>query len=270
MLKRFDLSEDFAGFYRENGYVILTNLLTHDELARARSEIFDLFETFFRGSNKKNLRGSELLTFYYESEKEAWRRCAKRMYDLLGVYSLAAKAQIAEALKRLGLQTPIVSSRPEVRTDMPKDEQYTQPWHQDWRYGQGSLNSITIWMPLHDVTVANGTIEVIPGSHLMGYLETEELSNPRRFSIIDRQIEAMDHFPLELAFGEVVAFSQMMVHRSGYNRTEAPRLSVQMRFLDYSEPLFLENDLPSPFSSSEMLWKRQPSADDMRQYFGTW
>src|SRR5437773_5778096 len=212
MLRKYRLSEDFGGFYRENGYVVFVDLLSREELERARSEVFRLFETSFQDLNQDRLSGGELMTFYYEKEKERWKSCAKRLYDLLGVYSLAAKSGVLEVLKQLGLQTPIISTRPEVRTDMPRDDQYIQPWHQDWRSGQGSLNSVTIWAPLNDVNVQNGAIEIIPRSHLLGYLETKELFNPRRFSIIDPQVNEMSYLPVELEFGEVVAFSQMLVH----------------------------------------------------------
>jgi phytanoyl-CoA hydroxylase len=268
MLRRFSVSDDFADFYKENGYVIFTDLLSRDELEQVRSDIFSLFEIYFNSAGEENLSGGALMAAYYEKDKDAWRRCAKRMYDLLSVYGMAVRPKVAEALKKMGLQTPMISSRPEVRTDMPRDEQYTQPWHQDWRYGQGSVNSATIWVPLHKVTVDNGTVEVSPGSHLLGYLENEELSNPRRFVITDPRLKDLPSAPVELEFGEAVAFSQMTVHRSGYNRTDAPRVSVQMRFSDYSDSLFLANGLPAPLSSSELLWKQPPSAEDMRQSFG--
>ena len=206
--------------------------------------------------------------FYYESEKEMWRPCARRMFDLLSVYSLAANPYVAKLLKKIGLKTPMISTRPEVRTDMPGDEQYMQLWHQDWRYGQGSLNAVTIWVPLHKVGVENGAIEVIPKTHLLGYLETEELSNPRRFLIVDARLKNLLSCPVELEFGESVVFSQMLVHRSGYNRTNLPRLTVQLRFVDYSEDSFVENGFPAP-TSSDLLWKHPPSAEDMKRVFRT-
>lgn len=268
MLRRFSVSDDFADFYKENGYVIFTDLLSREELELVRSDIFSLFEVYFSSVNEEGLSGGELMTAYYEKDKDAWRRCAKRMYDLLSVYGMAAKPRVAEALNKMGLQAPIISTRPEVRTDMPRDEQYSQPWHQDWRYGQGSVNAATIWVPLHKVTVDNGTVEVCPRSHLLGYLETEELTDPRRFVITDPRVKDLASSPVELEFGEAVAFSQMMVHRSGYNRTDFPRVSVQIRFSDYSDSLFLANGLPTPLTSSELLWKHPPSAEDMRQRFG--
>jgi len=269
MRKKYNLSKNFTDFYRENGYVILTDLFSKQDLDQARSDIFSLFETRFMETNKEKLTENSLLTFYYEKEKEMWKQCARRMFDLLSVYSLATKLDVLKMLKKIELKTPLISTRPEVRTDMPKDEQYRQPWHQDWRYGQGSLNAVTIWVSLHKVGVENGTIEVIPRTHLMGYLETEELSNPRRFLIIDSRLKDLPHFPVELEFGESIVFSQMLVHRSGYNQTNLPRLTVQLRFVDYSESSFVANGFPSP-TGSDLLWKYPPSEEDMKRVFETY
>jgi hypothetical protein len=268
MLKRHSLSEDFTEHFKENGYVILTDLFTEVELDQARSEIFSLFETRFREINEGGRAGYELLSFYYEEQKEMWRQCARRMFDLLSVYGMAAKPRVIEMLKRIGLATPMISTRPEVRTDMPKDGKYMQPWHQDWRYGQGSFNAATIWAPLHAVDVENGTIDVMPGTHLMGYLENEELPAPRRFSITDPRINTLPYFPVEMKLGEAVVFSQMLVHRSGFNQTNLPRLTVQIRYVDYSESRFVVNGLPA-MTGSELLWANPPSEEDMRRMFGT-
>jgi ectoine hydroxylase-related dioxygenase (phytanoyl-CoA dioxygenase family) len=149
---------------------------------------------------------------------------------------------------------------------MPQDQQYMQPWHQDWRSGQSSLNSITIWVPLHDVREENGAIDVMPQTHRWGLLQTEELSNPRRFLVNDPIIEGCQYFPAEIKQGESVAFSQMLVHRSGFNRTNQPRITVQLRFGDYAEPHFVARGLPVP-AGSDLLWNPPPSEREMKQVF---
>jgi phytanoyl-CoA hydroxylase len=190
------------------------------------------------------------------------------MWDLLGVFSLAAKPEVRDVLLVLGLEGPMISTRPEVRTDMPADEQYMQPWHQDWRYGQGSINSVTFWIPLQDVTVENGTIDVMPGTHVLGVLENEELHNPRRFSVTDPRIDGLPYEPAELSFGEAIAFSQLLVHRSGHNTSGAPRLTIQSRFTDFAEPHALRNGLRVA-SSSELVWDAPPNEADARAAFAS-
>jgi phytanoyl-CoA hydroxylase len=172
------------------------------------------------------------------------------MWDLLGVYSLAAGPAVDTALRKLGLGEPMISTRPEVRTDMPGDEHYMQPWHQDWRYGQGSVNAVTIWTPLRDVGVENGTIDVMPRTHLLGYPETEEL----------------EYGPAEMRFGEAIVFSQRLVHRSGFNRSGRARVTVQTRFSDAAEPDFVRRGFPTP-AGSELVWDAPPSRADVESVF---
>lgn len=265
-MKKFTLSDDFASFYQEEGYVVISDAFSAPELAAIRTDIFDLFESRFREINPAGLRGIELMAHYHGENRAAWHQCARRMYDLLGIYRLACKPQVLEVVSKLGLAKPMISTRPEVRTDMPRDEQYTQGWHQDWRFGQGSLNSVTFWVPLHDVSEENGTVEVMPGTHTMGYLACDELLNPRRFVIPEDTLAGRPFFPVEIKQGDALVFSQMLVHRSGYNRSGQPRLTTQIRFVDYAERRFVEQGLPSPVSS-DLLWEATPSAADMAAIF---
>jgi ectoine hydroxylase-related dioxygenase (phytanoyl-CoA dioxygenase family) len=266
MLERFSINDDIAGFYRENGYVVLTDLHSDDEVVRAREEVFALFARRFADLNADDLREERLLEHYYESERDRWRECARRMWDLLGVYSLAASPAVNQVLRTLGLREPIISTRPEVRTDMPGDQQYMQPWHQDWRYGQGSANAVTIWTPLRDVGVENGTIDVMPRTHLLGYLETEELTDPRRFSIVDPLIDDLPYEPAEMRLGEAIVFSQLLVHRSGFNRSGRARVTIQTRFSDAAEPEFVRNGYPTP-QGSALVWDAPPSRADAEAVF---
>ena len=262
----FAVADDFAAFYQTHGYVILRDAFDAVEIARIQADVFDLYDTRFRSLNDAGMAGLDLLAHFHAHDRSRWQQCARRMFDLLSVYRLAAKPQVLEVLATLGLQKPMISTRPEVRTDMPRDEQYMQGWHQDWRYGQGSLNSVTFWVPLHDVGVDHGTVEVMPATHLMGYLECEELSNPRRFVIPEALLGSREFFPVSLKQGEALVFSQLLVHRSGYNRSGRPRLTTQIRFVDYAESRFIDQGLPAP-ATSDLLWNRTPSAADMTAVF---
>jgi len=266
MLERFSLHDDFSAAYRQYGYVVLTDLFTADEVRAARQELLDLFAHRFQVAGVADSDGDELLVRYYEADRERWRQCAQRMQDLLGPIRMAVKPQIEAALLGAGLQAPMIGTRPEVRTDMPADQQYMQPWHQDWRSGQGSINSVTIWVPLQDVSAHNGAIELLPGSHFLGCCEVEELPNPRRFLVVDPRIESWEREVAELEVGEAVLFSQLLVHRSGHNSSGRPRITMQLRYSDYAEPGFAARGYPKP-SGSELVWNTPPTASEVEAAF---
>jgi phytanoyl-CoA hydroxylase len=265
MLERFSIDDDFDSFYRENGYVVFTDLIDRSSLARVHEEIGGLFARALAvGEPDGDLR--TLLADWYQDDRERWRSSARRMWDLLSVYRLAAGPQVETTLRKMGLRVPAISTRPEVRTDMPGDEEYRQPWHQDWRYGQGSLNAVTFWTPLHEVDPSNGTIDLIPGSHLRGYLEVETLQNPRRFSILDPGLDDEDYATAEMSMGETIVFSQFLVHRSGHNRSDRARVTVQTRFSDFAEERFVEAGYPAP-NGDDIAWDRPPGAAELTRIF---
>jgi phytanoyl-CoA hydroxylase len=265
-LTRHRLTDDFAADYRRDGFVVLTDLVELDRMLEARERVLSLFAARL-GHLAPELAPGELLLELYRREPALWHQCARRMWDVLPVYGLGSDDRVILLLEKLDLRSPIVSTRPEVRTDMPDDERYMQPWHQDWRYGQGSVNSVTLWLPLQDVDASNGTIELMAGSHLYGYLGADELSNPRRFAIPDEALPALPIATAELKFGETIVFSQFLAHRSGHNVSGRPRITVQARFTDALEPRFLEQGYPTP-DGSKLVWDEPPGEPELRVAFG--
>ncbi|MBN4049741.1 phytanoyl-CoA dioxygenase family protein [Bacteroidales bacterium AH-315-N07] len=265
-MEKFSIHDELSIFYKENGFLVLKDLFSQDELTETLNDIYKLFETRFKDLDNKTLNRIELINNYYNAEKEIWSQCEKHMWDLLSILRLASKIEVTNALKKIGLKSPMILTRPEVRTDMPDDRQYMQPWHQDWRYSKTSLNAITIWIPLHDVRKENGTIDVIPKSHLFGLLKEKEIPNPRRFVISDERISGLPFETMELNHGDCVIFSQFIVHRSGNNTSGKPRITTQQRVTDYSESTYIERGMPIADSPEELI-NGFPTAEDVERVF---
>jgi len=149
----------------------------------------------------------------------------------------AGQFSLVERVKALGLNNPILSSAPEMRTDFPEDNRYAQQLHQDWPYTQTSLNAVTIWTPLHDVKSTDGALTVIPCSHKAGLLPPTVEVNPRKFLVRADLWEGLEveAQTVEVEFGESLIFSQFLVHASGRNTSPRVRISFQVRFADLDE-----------------------------------
>ena len=106
------------------------------------------------------------------------------------------------------------------------------PWHQDggtvWQLDRDPL--MTFWVALDDATIANGCMEVIPGSHNLGLLST--FGSVVQEDDVDRHCAKELRVPLEVPAGHGVLLHNWILHRSGINTTPMPRRAFTACFLD--------------------------------------
>jgi phytanoyl-CoA dioxygenase PhyH len=107
------------------------------------------------------------------------------------------------------------------------------PWHQDQAfYRKGSkIESLTIWMPLQDVTKESGCLNFIPGSHLKPLHRHQSIKNDPRI----HGLEALDvdegnavHCPLSA--GGATIHHDGTLHSAGANSSHVPRLAYALIF----------------------------------------
>jgi ectoine hydroxylase-related dioxygenase (phytanoyl-CoA dioxygenase family) len=106
------------------------------------------------------------------------------------------------------------------------------PWHQDrWTYlDRDPL--VTLWTALDPATIANGCVQIIPGSHKLG------LVNPSHASGFLTEEQARRHAPnekvvfLELKAGEGALLHNWLLHSSDVNMTDIPRRAFSVCYMD--------------------------------------
>ncbi|MGH9231035.1 MAG: phytanoyl-CoA dioxygenase family protein [Acidimicrobiales bacterium] len=106
-----------------------------------------------------------------------------------------------------------VAKPPRARTELP--------WHQDNGYTPLDPEEyVTCWLALDDADLDNGCLWVIPRSHRAGTLEHHNGPGPFR---VGHDGPDRDGVPVPVARGSVLAFSSLLLHRSGPNTTDRPR-----------------------------------------------
>lgn len=101
------------------------------------------------------------------------------------------------------------------------------PLHQDDGYGTlDPPDDVTVWVALTDTTPANGCLVVAPGSHRDGLVEHRVAAHNPAF----REAAGLSVEPLELPRGHAVAFSGLLLHGSGDNRTDSERVALFARY----------------------------------------
>ena len=117
-------------------------------------------------------------------------------------------------------------------------------WHQD---GAGGWNlnmrlQMTVWTALDATCVANGCLQIIPGSHKSILPKQGD-----QLSAEERAIHAPDEkrLYLEMESGEVALLHNWTLHRSETNSTNRPRRAFSVCYCD-AETRNLGNDSAYP------------------------
>jgi phytanoyl-CoA hydroxylase len=116
-------------------------------------------------------------------------------------------------------------------------------WHQDNAYFKISdpLMGTAMWIAVHDATLANGTIRIIPDSFCDLYEHSRDPYSDHHIRCYPSEERAI---PIELAAGGVVFFAYGTPHSTGPNLTDEERAGVALHFLraDYAQDELIQPD----------------------------
>lgn len=105
-------------------------------------------------------------------------------------------------------------------------------WHQDNAYFQipDPRQGTGMWIALHDASVANGTMHIVPSSFKRTYDHERDMgSNHHITCLIDEETE--DVLPVEIETGGVLFFNYGTAHCTKPNNTDSPRAGLALHFL---------------------------------------
>jgi hypothetical protein len=130
-----------------------------------------------------------------------------------------------------GPDTPIASLRA-MFMNKPAGKGTWLPWHQDRWIALDRDPMLTVWTALDPATIANGCVQIVPGSHRFGLLNPDHPSGFVAPEQAERLLIDNPPVPLELEAGEVVALHNWLLHASDVNRTAIPRRAFSVCYMD--------------------------------------
>jgi hypothetical protein len=266
-----------AQFHRD-GFGVVRGLISIDTLDLLAADIGGVFGRRARAlgfdtADPVDQPGlSALLTRLFGHDRQAYIATARQTQHLASVHRLGLAPELMRVVTELGLTVPALSTRPVIHfmADQLKIDggYHKTPIHQDWRSVQGSLDGISIWLPLFDVGLHDYPLEVIRGSHRGGLLPSVE--DPFGHRIADGQVDERNFAPVPVRRGDVIFFSGFLVHRTGSAGGGMVRIALSYRFNNAAEPSFVERNYPSPYvyrPDMRLLKEDFPTADDLRHLF---
>ncbi len=191
---------DLARVQRD-GYVVLPELLSPDQLAEIRAEVTPLLN--LHGRN--NFEGRATQRVYSVLNKT---RACDVVADHPRVLALLDRLLLPNYLLSM-LQ--VISIQPGEQAQMLHTDDCFYPLPRPRK----ALGAATIWA-IDDFTADNGATDVIPGSHLWA----DEMPDPA------------DREPVVMPAGSCVFFLGTLWHGGGANRSAHPRLAVTAQYCE--------------------------------------
>jgi ectoine hydroxylase-related dioxygenase (phytanoyl-CoA dioxygenase family) len=113
----------------------------------------------------------------------------------------------------------------------PANSAQETPWHQDEAYWDPTLfyETVSIWIPLQEVTVTNGCMQFLPGSHRLGVLRHRSIGGDVRvhgLEVDEPQLDLTAAESCPLPAGGATIHGNRMLHYTGPNATDTPRRAL--------------------------------------------
>lgn len=252
------LSDKQISEYRSNGYLILNDIYDDNlslEFCKNLSYIINSFN--IKNISVKNLdqiNKTEAIKLVLESlnKLEALdHEYIKVLYDTLRNTDLLNRMtnskKILNAVSQLmGYKNkiPLYLKQIACRIDMSQDTTFSLDWHQEAHYSIKGSDFIQLWAPvINDIGKINGSIKVLVSSNNAGVVETDDYVpeiGHAQYKPKQKIIDQFNEKQVELKFGQVLLFSNTLIHKSGDNNSGLPRLTLLAHYHNPLNQKFLQ------------------------------
>ena len=229
----------------ERGFTLLPNLVSAADLAEFERVIGELCSAEIKKRGITRHHADPFIDVMLADEE--YRRylfpLLRRFYILERISSQIG-TQLAQNgfLNRHGHRAPMIW--PFFRADLPNETAYELRFHQDV-ISTESAKAWRIWLPLRDVDRHFGSMELVSGSHKLGWLEHRGQTNTLEVLIDEALIPKENRVCVELPAGDAVLFHPRIVHRSVANRSQSAKFILLIQVQDGAELLGPDKGPPS-------------------------
>jgi hypothetical protein len=244
-----ELTADQIASFDANGFLALDRIVPDDEVARLR-EIYAAvlaepsgLTLTYRGARSDGSDGIITQVFAPETKRP----------ELLATEYLQSGRRLAAALLRV--EEPEVTYGGLMFIYKPAGEGRDTPWHQDEAYwaerSAVRCHSLSVWMPLDDVTVESGCMQYLPGSHRGDVLEHLKPPGPEPLHLVE-SVDTSRAVPCEIPAGGTTVHHCRTVHYGGANVSALPRRALTTIFHGPGTPRAVP--LAKPWLAGGTVW----------------
>lgn len=270
--------ESPADRYRRDGYYIARQLVPGPVVERTFADMHRLATQQLTRLGLAPSRGNgaeavhDDLKRLFAADLKAYIATLTLCAKLVSLYELYIHPQIRSFTESLGLAFPVLQTAPVMHV-MSRSLKIPGGYqgigvHQDWPTLQGSLDTVTVWIPFVEVDRNRFTLEIIPGTHTAGLYPS---TRREHFFEVDPDCYDVERFvPVEGVPGDIVFMSSFAIHRSSMTGDDRLRVATSLRYENAAEPHFIDRSYPFAQKRSvvrELITADFPTAEQLRHIY---
>jgi ectoine hydroxylase-related dioxygenase (phytanoyl-CoA dioxygenase family) len=213
--------------YRRDGYLLAPAVVTPEHLARLRAESDRLIALCMADPQGNAHRLTWEADYLAEENKAGMDKVIRKIEPLIDISpvftELAAHPGVTEPIEAI-FGEPLELFEDKLNLKLPGGSSY--PWHQDWNccWRAHTDELITCFIYLDDADMANGCLQVVPGSH--ANKQIYPFKPGTRFTVDPACIDPEKVVPAPLRAGEMIFFDPYLLHYSDLNHSHTPRRAI--------------------------------------------
>ena len=238
------VSETLLEEYKRNGFVVMEDMLSREQLEALRERITAVAEGRVPGFPEKDIEFEPSTDG--SSRSSAIRkinRCAENDSVFLEHASNPRILGVVDTL--IGSDIKLFASQ----CFMKPPGGVEKPYHQDSAYFTiEPLSLVTCWIALDDVTIENGCMWVIPGSHhgeVYDHSQEWDVGGRKDMQVPDQFLDLSREIPITIRAGSCSFHHSVLLHRSGRNQTNTSRRGLAVHYMS-SRSRWTHPSLPQP------------------------
>ncbi len=179
-----------------------------------------------------------LLALYRETVRESevgglYESSRNKPYAVNRTINEAIRREVSSAASQIFRPSRIYGGTFMVKSHLDSE---VLPLHQDWSVvEEEQYSTLFVWCPLADVSVRNGSIFALPGSHRWFNSMRSGTYPSNRYILAEQLQRQVRDVPLQA--GEAILYSDALFHGSHANNGDADRIVVTARVMEEEAPL---------------------------------